>query len=132
LTKQGFKANGPLPGTESDNTLTWVETRSGIMGEVIKLPRRKKSAGRAKREQVLASAIDDAHIRAALLALYENDKQLDRVSSQTFKKIFRRLETLEALVFAQSIIIAELRGTPLTLEQKDKIVDILRVNEGPG
>jgi hypothetical protein len=102
------------------------------MGEVIKLPRRKKSVGRAKREQVLASAIDDAHIRAALLALYENDKQLDRVSSQTFKKIFRRLETLEALVFAQSIIIAELRGTPLTLEQKDKIVDILRVNEGPG
>ena len=97
------------------------------MGDVIKLPRRQKSVKRTKRERVLEGAIDDPHIRAALMALYENDQQLDRVSGQTFKKIFRRLETLEALVFAQSIMIAELRGTPLTPEQKDKIVGILRM-----
>ena len=97
------------------------------MGNVIKLPRRKKSLRKTKRERVLEGAIDDPHIRAALLALYENDKQLDRVSGQTFKKIFRRLETLEALVFAQSIVIAELRGNPLTDEQKDKLVGILRM-----
>ncbi len=81
---------------------------------------------KTNQERVLEGAIDDPHLRAALMALYENDKQLDRVSGKTFKKIFRRLETLEALVFAQSIMIAELRGTPLTPEQKDKIVGILR------
>lgn len=97
------------------------------MGDVIKLPRRRQSMRKTNQERVLEGAIDDPHLRAALMALYENDKQLDRVSGQTFKKIFRRLETLEALVFAQSIMIAELRGTPLTPEQKDKIVGILRM-----
>lgn len=97
------------------------------MGDVIKLPRRRKPLSRSRREEALEGAIADPHVRAALLALYENDKQLDRVSGRTFKKIFRRLETLEALVFAQSIMIAELRGSPLTPEQKDKIVSILRM-----
>jgi hypothetical protein len=96
------------------------------MGDVVRLPGRKNSVRRHKQKRVLERAINDPNLRAALLALYENDQQLDRVSSQAFRKIFRRLEVLEALVFAQSIMIAELRGTPLSSEQKDKIGEILR------
>jgi hypothetical protein len=96
------------------------------MGDVVRLPGRKNSVRRHKQKRVLERAINDPNLRAALLALYENDQQLDRVSSQAFGKIFRRLEVLEALVFAQSIMIAELRGTPLSSEQKDKIGEILR------
>ncbi|MDI6853128.1 MAG: hypothetical protein QME75_05925 [Deltaproteobacteria bacterium] len=98
------------------------------MGEVLKLPRRKKAVKktRARREMVLANAFDDPHLQAALLALYDNDKQLDRMASQAFKKIFKRLEKLEALVFAQSLIIAELRGKPLTPEKLEQVANILR------
>ncbi len=101
------------------------------MGEVIRLPRQrksaKKSAKKRNRRKVLVGAVEDPHIRSALMALYANDRDLDRVASQTFKRVFKRLEALEAIVFAQSILIAELRGNPLTPEQRTKIVDILRV-----
>jgi hypothetical protein len=95
------------------------------MGEVLKLPRRKKAIRQKSQERVLAQWFDDPRLQAAFMALYDNDKWLDRVVSRTFQEIFKRLETLEALVFAQSIMIAELRGHPLTPEQKRKIADIL-------
>ena len=96
------------------------------MGEVLMLPRRKKPVRKTRRKKVLEQAFDDPHLQAALMALYDNDKRLDRVASQTFKKIFKRLETLEGLVFAQSIIIAELRGQSLTPEQVRQIASMLR------
>ena len=97
------------------------------MGEVLKLPYRKKATRNTQQERVLSNTIDDPYILAALMALYDNDKRLDRMASRTFTKIFKRLETLEALVFAQSIMIAELQGHPLTPEQKGKIAAIMRV-----
>lgn len=95
------------------------------MGEVLKLSRRKNAVRQKSQERVLAQWFNDPRLQAALMALYDNDKWLDRVVSRTFQEIFKRLETLEALVFAQSIMIAELKGQPLTSEQKRKIADIL-------
>ena len=95
------------------------------MGEVLKLPRRKKAVRQKSREMVLAQWFDDPRLQAAFMALYDNDKQIDRVVNRTFQKVFRRLETLEGLVFAQSIVIAELRGHSLTPDQKKKITDVL-------
>jgi hypothetical protein len=41
-------------------------------------------------------------------------------------EVCKRLETLEAIVFAQSILIAELRGRPLTPKQQAKLSRILK------
>ena len=95
------------------------------MGEVLKLPTRKKAVKKATGNGGFAKAVADPTIRAALLTLNENDQRLARVAKLTLMEVFKRLDTLEAVVFAQSILIAELRGQPLDAKQQAKISGVL-------
>jgi hypothetical protein len=96
------------------------------MGEVLQLPKRKKSVRQTSSHRGFATAVADPTLRAALLTLYENDEHLARVTKLTLMEVFKRLDTLEALVFAQSVLIAELRGQPLTPQQRAKISGVLK------
>jgi hypothetical protein len=96
------------------------------MGEVVKLPKRKIPVKRDIRNKGFPDAVADPHLRAALLTLYENDEHLARAAKLNLMEVCKRLETLEAIVFAQSILIAELRGRPLTPKQQAKLSRILK------
>ena len=96
------------------------------MGEVLELPQRKKSVRQTTRNKGFANTVADPHVRDALFTLNENDQHLARVAKLNLMEVFRRLDTLEALVFAQSVLIADLRGQPLTLKQRDKISRVLQ------
>lgn len=98
------------------------------MGEVLKLPRRKKAAKKTNRAKVLAGAVGDPCLRSVLLSLYDNDLRLHRMAERSLKAIFQRLDALEALVFSQSVLIAELRGQPLSPEQQSIIAKLLGSN----
>ena len=97
------------------------------MGEVLKLPesKRKKSLQKAMRHKSLPQVIADPFLRAALTALQENDENLARAAKLSLMEVFKRLETLEAVVFAQGVLIADLRGKPLTPQQREKISRVL-------
>ena len=96
------------------------------MGEVLELPKRKKSVKKVTSNQGLPNSIADPHIRAAFVALSENDKHLARVAKLSLMEVYRRLDTLEAIVFAQSVLIADLRGNPLNSKQRAKISSVLK------
>ena len=95
------------------------------MGEVLKLPKGKKTAKKAGRNKDFPDGIADPVLRAAFLTLYENDRSLARAAKLNLMEIFKRLENLEAIVFAQSVLIADLRGNPLTPKQRAKISQVL-------
>lgn len=96
------------------------------MGEVLKLPKSKKTEKKAVRSKDFPVAVADPILRAAFITLYENDQRLARVAKLNLMEVFKRLETLEALVFAQSVLIADLRGKPLTARQRAKISQVLK------
>lgn len=96
------------------------------MGEVLQLPKKKKAERQTFRSRGFATGVSDPTLRAALLTLYENDQHLARVAKLNLMEAFKRLDTLEAIVFAQSVIIAELRGQPLTPQQRAKISGVLK------
>jgi hypothetical protein len=96
------------------------------MGEVLKLPKRKKTVKKAVRNKGFLEAIADPVLRAAFVALYENDQRLAKAAQLNLMEVCERLETLEAIVFAQSVLIARLRGKPLTLKQRAKISQVLK------
>ncbi len=96
------------------------------MGEVLNLPKRKKPIHKAGRNKGFPDAISDPHLRAALMTLYENDEHLARAAKLNLMEVFNRLETLEAIVFAQSVLIADLRGRPLNQKQRAKISQVLK------
>jgi hypothetical protein len=60
------------------------------------------------------------------MTLHENDENLARAAKLNLMEVFKRLETLEAVVFAQSVLIADLRGKPLTPKQREKISRVLK------
>jgi hypothetical protein len=78
------------------------------------------------RDKGFPRGVVDPHLRAALLALSENDQHLAKVAKLNLMEVINRLDTLEAIVFAQSVLIAELRGKPLTPQQQAKISGVLR------
>jgi hypothetical protein len=96
------------------------------MGEVLKLPKRKKPTKKAVGNKGFPEAIADPNLRAALMTLYENDEHLARAAKLNLMEVFKRLETLEAIVFAQSVLIADLRDKPLTQKQRAKISQVLK------
>jgi hypothetical protein len=96
------------------------------MGEVLELSQRKKSVKKTNRNKDFPKSIADPNIRAAFMALCENHEILAKVSEKYLMEVFRRLDTLEAIVFAQSIMIADLRGESLTPKQKTKLSHILK------
>jgi hypothetical protein len=98
------------------------------MGEVLKLPesRSKKALQKNMGNKSLPQAIADPNLRAALMTLHENDENLARAAKLNLMEVFKRLETLEAVVFAQSVLIADLRGKPLTPQQREKISRVLQ------
>jgi hypothetical protein len=96
------------------------------MGVVLELPKKRKLVKKTSGDQGFPRGIADPHLRAALLALAENDQHLAKVAKLNLMEVINRLDTLEAIVFAQSVLIAELRGKPLTSEQRAKISGVLR------
>ena len=96
------------------------------MGEVLQLSQRKEPVRKTTGRKKFANANADPALRAALKTLYENDQQLARVAKLNLMEVFKRLDTLEAIVFAQSVLIAELRGQPLTAKQRTKISHVLK------
>ena len=96
------------------------------MGEVLQLSPGKEPVRKTAGRKNFAKAIADPTMRAALQTLYENDEQLARVAKLNLMEVFTRLDTLEAIVFAQSVLIAELRGQPLTDGQQKKISNVLK------
>jgi hypothetical protein len=98
------------------------------MGEVLKLPesKSKKSLQKAMGNKSLPQTIADPNLRAALMTLHENDENLARAAKLNLMEVFKRLETLEAVIFAQSVLIADLRGKPLTPKQREKISRVLK------
>jgi hypothetical protein len=96
------------------------------MGEVLKLPKGRKTGKKAIRSKDFPMAIVDPIIRAAFVTLYDNDERLARAARLNLKDILKRLETLEAIVFAQSVLIADLRGKPLTPQQRAMISQVLK------
>ena len=96
------------------------------MAEVLQLPKRKKSVKQTTRNKGFANAVADLAARAAFQALHKNDQHLARVVKLNLMEVFRRLDTLEAIVFAQSVLIAEIRGEPLTNKQRAKISGVLK------
>jgi hypothetical protein len=96
------------------------------MGAVLKLAKAKKTAQKAAGSKDLLEAIVDPILRAALVTLSENDQRLARAAQQNLTGVLKRLETLEAIVFAQSVLIADLRGKPLTPQQRTKISQVLK------
>jgi hypothetical protein len=98
------------------------------MGEVLKLPesKSKKSLQKTMGNKSLPQTIADPNLRAALMTLHENDENLARAAKLNLMEVFKRLETLEAVVFAQSVLIADLRGKPLTPQQREKISRVLQ------
>ena len=96
------------------------------MGVVLELPKKKKSAKKTTGAKGFPRGVADPHLRAALLTLSENDQHLAKVAKLNLMEVMNRLDTLEAIVFAQSVLIAELRGRPLTSKQRAKISEVLR------
>ena len=96
------------------------------MGEVLELPKGKKTVKKAMRSKDFPEAIADPILRAAFVTLYDNDQRLARAAKLNLMEMSKRLETLEAIVFAQSILIADLRGKPLTPKQRAKISQVLK------
>jgi hypothetical protein len=96
------------------------------MGEVLQLCQRKEPGRKTTGGKKFAHAIADPALRAALQTLQENDEQLARVARLNLMEVFERLDTLEAIVFAQSVLLAELRGRPLTARQRRKISKVLK------
>ncbi len=95
------------------------------MAEVLQLPQRQRSEGKTATSTGFADAVGDPQVRAALHALHENDEHLAHVAKLNLMEVFERLDTLEAIVFAQGILIAELRGQPLTAKQRAKMSGVL-------
>jgi hypothetical protein len=95
------------------------------MGEVLKLPKGKKPVKKAVRSTDFPEGISDPILRAAFVTLYDNDQRLARAAKLNLMEIVKRLETLEALVFAQSVLIADLRGKPLTPRRRAQISQVL-------
>jgi hypothetical protein len=83
-----------------------------------------KKAGRNKDS---FEAIADPILRTAFRTLYDNDQRLAKAAKLNLMEIVKRLENLEAIVFAQSILIADLRGKPLTPKQRTKISQVLKL-----
>jgi hypothetical protein len=96
------------------------------MGEVLKLPKGRKTGKNAIISKGFPVAIADPIIRAAFVTLYDNDERLARATKLNLKEVFKRLEILEAIVFAQSVLIADLRGKPLTPQQRAMISQVLK------
>lgn len=96
------------------------------MGEVLQLPKRRKPGKETKGDKEIEPNASEQSILAALAALAETDKHLARVYKLNLMEVFRRLDTLEGIVFAQSVLIAELRGKPLTPKQRGKLFGVLR------
>jgi len=96
------------------------------MGKVLKLPTGKKAAKKAGRSKGLFEDIGDPILRAAFMTLYENDQRLAKAAKLNLMEVLTRLENLEAIVFAQSVLIADLRGKPLTPKQRAKISQVLQ------
>jgi hypothetical protein len=96
------------------------------MGEVLKLPKGKKTAEKAAGSKDFPEVVADRILRAAFMMLYENDRRLARAAKLNLMEICKRLEKLEAIVFAQSVLIGDLRGKPLTLKQRAKISQVLK------
>jgi hypothetical protein len=96
------------------------------MEEVLKLPKDKKTVKKASGSKGFPESISDPDLRAAFLTLYDNDQRLARVARLNLVEVGKRLETLEAIVFAQSVLIADLRGKPLTPQQREKISRVLK------
>ena len=94
------------------------------MGEVLKLPKGKKTTKKAGSNKDF-EGIADPILRAAFMTLYENDRRLAKAAKLNLMEVWTRLENLEAIVFAQSVLIADLRGKPLTAKQRAKISKIL-------
>ncbi len=95
------------------------------MAEVLQLPKRPKSEGKTTKATGFADAVADPQVRAALHALQENDEYLAHVAKLNLMEVFERLETLEAIVFAPGVLIAELRGQPLTAKQRAQMFGVL-------
>jgi hypothetical protein len=95
------------------------------MAEVLQFPKRPRTAKKTSRSDGFANAVADANVRFALQALNDNDEHLARVIKLSLMEVCRRLETLEAIVFAQSVLIAELRDQPLTVRQRAGISRVL-------
>jgi hypothetical protein len=96
------------------------------MGEVLELPKGKKPGKKTTGNRGFPGAVADPRVRAALLTLYENDQHLARAAKIHVREVLKRLDTLEAIVFAQSVLIADLRGKPLTPKQRTKISRVLK------
>jgi hypothetical protein len=96
------------------------------MGEVLQLPKGKKTVKKAVRSKDFPEGIADPILRTAFVTLHENDQRLARAAKLNLMEVLKRLETLEALVFAQSVLIADLRGKPLTPKQRAKISQVLK------
>ncbi len=96
------------------------------MGEVLKLAKSKKTVKKAVRSKDFPEGIADPILRAAFATLYENDHRLARAAELNLSEVLKRLDTLEAIVFAQSVLIADLRGKPLTPKQRAKISEVLQ------
>lgn len=96
------------------------------MGKVLELFKSKKPAKKTAVEKIFPGGVTDPHMRSALLTLYENDKHLAKVAKLNLMELMNRLDTLEAIVFAQGVLIAELRGKPLTSRQRAKISRVLQ------
>jgi|WetSurMetagenome_2_1015567.scaffolds.fasta_scaffold443692_1 hypothetical protein len=97
------------------------------MGKLLKLPTGRKAVKKAGRSKGLFEDIGDPILRAAFMTLYENDQRLAKAAKLNLMEVLTRLENLEAIVFAQSVLIADLRGKPLTTRQRAKISQVLKI-----
>jgi len=93
---------------------------------VLKLPEGKRAAKKADRNKDI-EAITDPILRAALKTLHENDQCLAKAVRLNLMEVLTRLENLEAIVFAQGVLIADLRGKPLTGKQRAQFIRILKL-----
>jgi hypothetical protein len=80
------------------------------MGVVLQLPKGKASGKQVPEHKGFARDVADPALRAALAALNDHNHYLARVARINLLEVFQRLDTLEAVVFAQSALIAELRS----------------------
>jgi|GEM_PF-2004647 hypothetical protein len=96
------------------------------MGEVLQLLRRWKPGKDTGGYKEIQPPLTDRQIREALAALAEYDKHLAKVVRLNLMEVCKRLDTLEGIVFAQSILIAQLRGKPLGPKQQGDLYGVLR------
>lgn len=96
------------------------------MGEIVQLPKRMKWFKKVSRLREIPDTVADPQLRAVLTALCENDNHIARVAKLSLMEMHQRLDTLEGIVFAQSVLLADLRGKPLTPKQRAKISSVLK------